>query len=61
MNWETSGSHPIIAAALRLVCSLNISRPYTDVADWSVNDPKETLDVQCNRLSGCRTASVHPW
>jgi hypothetical protein len=24
------------------------------------HDPKETLDVQCNRLSGCRTASIRP-
>jgi hypothetical protein len=23
------------------------------------NDPLQTLDVQCNRLSGCRTASIH--
>jgi hypothetical protein len=24
------------------VCSVNISRPETDVADWSVHDPEET-------------------
>src|SRR5260370_14450614 len=29
------------------VCSVNISRPYTDFADWSVHDPQETLDVHC--------------
>ena len=22
-------------------------------------DPKETLDVQCNRLSGCRRTCIH--
>jgi hypothetical protein len=26
---------------------VNISRPYTDVADWSVFDPLRTSGVQC--------------
>jgi Resolvase, N terminal domain len=30
------------------VCSLNISRPYPDVADWSVDDPSATLAVHCS-------------
>ena len=24
------------------VCSVNLSRPYTDAADWSVHDPEPT-------------------
>jgi hypothetical protein len=31
------------------------AQPETDA-----NDPLQTLDVQCNRRSGCRLASIHP-
>jgi hypothetical protein len=32
----------------------------TASAAFDANDPKETLDVQCNQLSGCTTASIQP-
>jgi hypothetical protein len=36
-------------AGLVEVCSVNISRPHSDVADWSVHDPNRKWSVQRSR------------
>jgi hypothetical protein len=38
--------------------SWRVSGPCAGVFGTAAPDPQETSDVQCNRLSGCRTADV---
>ena len=40
-----TGATPAFAGSE--VCSLNISRPHSEVAEWSVHDPSATLTVHC--------------
>ena len=42
---ELAARHPLfweVISAHSEVCSVNISRPNADVADWSVHDPELT-------------------
>jgi hypothetical protein len=38
---------------------VDIDRPPAPIASEAY-EPKETLDMQCNRLSGCGPASIQP-